>query len=202
MSKDPDEARTVYTIGHSNHPLETLLDLLRAAGIEALVDVRSQPRSGYCPHFDREPLEAAVAAAGMRYVFLGNALGGKPQDSGFYDEAGHVLYDRVAETEGFLRGLERLERSMERYRVAVLCGEEDPAHCHRRLLIGRVLRERGVAVRHIRGDGSVQDEEDLLAAEKLGRGGQMSLFDDEEDAPWRSTRSVSGRSRPPSSSAS
>ncbi len=73
---------TIYSIGHSNHPIERFIALLRGAGIEAVLDVRSVPQSRYVPQFGRQRLEAALAAAGLGYVFLGDALGGKPAAAG------------------------------------------------------------------------------------------------------------------------
>jgi hypothetical protein len=81
-----------------------------------------------------------------------------------------------------------------------MCGEEDPTNCHRRLLVGRVLRDRGVEVMHIRGDGRVQSEEEVAVEEDFRKTrGQLTLFDLEEPDAWKSTRSVLPRRAPPSS---
>lgn len=190
---------TLYTVGHSNHALETFLDLLKAHRIEVLVDTRSRPRSKFVPHFDVENLKPAVLQMGLRFVFMGAELGGRPEGDEYYDEEGHVRYDRVAESPLFLAGLEKLEKGANRYRVAVFCSEENPASCHRRLLVGRVLEERGVRLLHIRANGTLQTEAELQAEEEGDTGGQQSLFEMEEVTPWRSTQSVS-RKRPPHSS--
>jgi uncharacterized protein (DUF488 family) len=181
----------LWTIGHSNHPLEKFLDLLRRHAVELLIDVRSQPYARYAVHFNREALQAAVQDAGLKYLFLGNLLGGRVEGLEFYDGDGRLRYDRMAAAPEFQWGVERLLREMEGARSAVLCGEEDPTHCHRRLLIGRVLGRRGVAVRHIRGDGRVQAEEEVAEEEKFRRTkGQLSLFETEDPDEWKSTRSV------------
>ncbi len=191
----------LWTIGHSNHPLETFLDLLRRHAIEVLVDVRSSPYSGYCPHFNLEQIKPAVKAAAMQYLFLGDSVGGRAEGDEFYDADGRVLYDKVAATDAFQRGIERLFKGLRSYRIAILCGEEDPANCHRRLLIGRVLGERGVTVMHIRGDGRVQSEAELAAEEKFRKTkGQLSLFETEDTREWKSTQSVLPRNPPPNSS--
>ena len=65
-------------------------------------------------------------------------------------------YTRIERSRPFLDAIQRLEREVRNHRIALLCSEEDPTGCHRRLLVGRVLGERGIAVRHIRGDGSLQ----------------------------------------------
>ena len=88
-------------------------------------------------------------------------------------------------------------------RMALMCGEEDPTNCHRRLLVGRVLRGRGVEVMHIRAAGRVQSEEEVAAEETFRKTkGQLTLFDMEEPDAWKSTRSVLPRKAPPSSSES
>jgi uncharacterized protein (DUF488 family) len=153
-----DLARAAFTIGHSNHSLDAYLALLRTHEIEVVADVRSAPRSRYSPQFDRASLERELREAQIGYVYLGAELGGRPVGDEFYDERGRVRYDRRAESAEFQTGIERLLAGIERYRVAVMCSEEDPQRCHRRLLVGRELLERGTPVRHIRGDGSVELE--------------------------------------------
>jgi uncharacterized protein (DUF488 family) len=82
----------------------------------------------------------------------------------------------------------------------LLCSEEDPSKCHRHLLIGRVLRDRGVAVSHIRGDGCIQTEADLDSQE-TDTSPQTALFEiTSEERQWRSIRSVSRRRLPLNSS--
>jgi len=151
----------VWTIGHSTHPVDALLELLRGHGIEALADVRSAPYSRHNPQFRRENLRASVEQAGLRYVFLGAELGGRPPEPEFHDASGHVRYDLVRQTKRFRGGLDRLLTGAASYRVAIMCSEEDPARCHRRRLITPALVAAGVEVRHIRGDGRVVAEGDL-----------------------------------------
>lgn len=196
---DATTPTTLFTIGHSNHTLETFLGLLRQHGIETLVDTRSRPRSQYVPHFNVEELKPAVEAAGIRFVFLGEKLGGRPDADAFYDADGHVLYGRVAEAPFFLEALTRVEKGAKRQRVALLCAEENPLGCHRHRLVGRVLRNHGLNVLHIRGDGRLQTSEALDAEEAGGTAAQPSLFDAEEmeeSRPWRSLQSVSRRRAP------
>jgi uncharacterized protein (DUF488 family) len=191
--------RSLFTIGHSNHAFADFLALLEQHRIDVVADVRSHPASRFATHFDRAELRSPLSAARIDYLYLGRELGGRPEEPEFYDPAGHVLYGRVAESSRFLQGIARLERGIERYRVAILCSEEDPTHCHRRLLVGRVLHRRGVSVEHIRGDGHVEPEELLLEQEERANP-QLSLFDQPQEAAWRSTRSVLRRNQPSTSS--
>src|SRR5271165_1234056 len=98
----------IYTIGHSNHALEIFLGLLHQHAIEVLVDVRSQPYSRFTPHFTGSTLKSAIQAAGVRYLFLGKELGGRPDDDAFYTAQGRVRYDLVAVSAPFQAGVERL----------------------------------------------------------------------------------------------
>jgi uncharacterized protein (DUF488 family) len=192
---------TVYSVGHSNVPLDDFIALVRSQEIEVVADVRTSPRSRYVPHFDGPHLRQSLVDAGVRYVFLGSELGGRPDGDEFYDHQDHVLYGRVAASDFFEAGLDRLLEGAQRFRVAMLCSEEDPTNCHRRLLIGRVLASRGVDVQHIRGNGRVLSELDLQRSSG-DAAQQASLFDsgEEEEVAWRSTRSVSRRSGPSTSS--
>ena len=187
----------VLTIGHSNHTVEHFLSLLRAQAVQVVVDARSQPYSKYATQFDQEALKIALQDAGIRYFYLGRELGGRPEGDEFYDGEGHVLYDRVAATTLFQEGLSRLERGIREYKVALLCAEENPAACHRRLLVGRVLVDRGIQVEHIRGDGRIQTEQEVAAEADPNRD-QLTLFEKVEAEPWKSIPSVLRKKRPKS----
>ena len=179
----------LLTLGHSNHSPNHFQELLIDFEVDVLVDVRSWPHSRYVEWVDRACLPSAVEAAGAKYLFLGHQLGGRPDDGAFYDGEGHVLYSRVAKSEEFQVGIKRLKLGIEQCRVAIMCSEEDPEHCHRRLLVAKVLLDDGFAVTHIRGDGRKEVE---LGPIDPSAG---ALFADEERL-WRSSRSVS-RKRPP-----
>lgn len=183
----------IYTVGHSSHTFERFLELLRAQGVEVLVDVRSQPYSKYTPYFDSDQLAKTLPHADIKYLFLGKELGGRPENSNFYDEEGHVVYARMASSPQFLTGIERLDHGARKFRVALLCGEEDPTNCHRRLLVARVMGERGFEIAHIRGDGGLQTGDELARElqERDPRTAQLGMFEIPEEERWRSTRSAS-----------
>lgn len=195
-------ALRVFSVGHSNHSAQALIDLLKKHDIQVVADVRSHPQSRYAPHFDTSPLKANLQAAGINYISLSRELGGRPDGAEFYDAEGHVLYSKLATSPVFLEGIERVEKGARTYRIALLCSEENPVNCHRRLLVGRVLRQRGISLDHIRGDGRLQTEEDLLNEEARYQPqvAQIELFHPPLEPTWRSTQSVSRKSQPPSSS--
>ena len=188
-----------FTVGHSNHTIEAWLALLQKHAVEVVVDVRSSPYSKYVPQFDRELVQRSVEQAGIRYLFLGAELGGRPANPAYYDGSGHVLYSRLCDDAGFQAAIARLETGMERFRVVLVCGEEDPAHCHRRLLIGRVLTERGQTMIHIRGDGRLESDETV--ADEAGKPlieQQPALLAELDEEQWRSTVSVLPKKAPES----
>jgi uncharacterized protein (DUF488 family) len=196
METSATRSITLFTVGHSNQPQDLFIERIERLGIQVLVDVRSYPYSRFVPHFNREELCQRVTNAGIRYLFMGEELGGRPDEERFYDDENRVLYYRLAESASFLHGIGRLEKGLQKFRVAIMCSEEDPSICHRHLLVGRVLSERGVNVRHLRGDGTIQGNEDLPSSTQKVR----SLFDLPEDNTWKSLRSVLRRKRQSNSS--
>ena len=146
---------TIYTIGHSNHPIERLLDLLGLHQIGALADVRSAPYSRRNPQFNREALGQALAQREIRYVFLGKELGARTRDRSCYSD-GKVVYARLAATELFQQGLSRLKAGALEHRVAIMCAEKDPLDCHRTVLVARRLVAEGINVMHILDTGALE----------------------------------------------
>jgi uncharacterized protein (DUF488 family) len=188
--------RVVWTVGHSNHDLETFLGLLVPERITHVLDVRSYPYSRYA-HFSREALQPVLKERGLAYYFVGIALGGRPRRDEHFDAEGHALYSEMAAEPDFRAAVDGLIRGAGAHRVALLCSCGRPDECHRRLLVGKVLCERGVTLRHIMPDGTVADEASVALAPPQV---QNSLFG--HDAPvWRSTRSVLHRRRLSASSA-
>src|SRR5262245_24427385 len=104
---DPRLSDPILTIGHSSHEPSRFLELLGRAEITVLADVRSSPYSQRLPQFNQPELQAALASSGIRYVFLGDSLGGRPGDVAVYDAEGRVDYWRVRKTARFLAGLDR-----------------------------------------------------------------------------------------------
>ena len=152
---------TVFTIGHSTHTLEAFVTLLRMHCVTAVADVRSTPYSRFNPQFNRDPLAKALDVAEIRYVYLGNVLGGRSEDPACY-QGGRIRYDRVATTESFKNGLARVVRGATKYRIALMCAEKEPLDCHRTLLVSRALDEQGADVAHIHADGRVEQHDEAM----------------------------------------
>jgi uncharacterized protein (DUF488 family) len=161
----------LYTIGHSNHTLEKFLELLKTHQIGAIADVRSSPYSAWLPHFNRELLKEALPKAGVAYVFLGDELGARRSEAEAYNNKGVAEYTRIARLSSFQEGLNRVIDGGSRYRLALMCAEKDPLECHRTILVVKELRSRGVKVKHILEDGTLETqkaaEDRLMKEEKI-----------------------------------
>jgi uncharacterized protein (DUF488 family) len=184
-----EPTRAIWTIGHSNHTFERFVQLLRGEQIELVVDVRSYPYSRFAQHFNREQVESALRDKGICYLFLGEQLGGRPTSDEHYDEQGRALYDRMAQQPSFRAAIKRLIDGAGEHRVMLMCSEADPHGCHRRLLVGKVLADSGLQLRHIFADETVLIENTV----RLRADSQETLFG--EETAWRSTQSVSHRRR-------
>jgi len=146
----------VFTIGHSTHARERLIELLRQHGITALCDVRSKPYSRMNPQFNREELAQALVEHGVAYRFLGRELGARSDDPACY-QGGKVQYSRLAETELFRHGLKRVLRGLEEgFRIALMCAEKEPLECHRAILVARHVVPFGLDIEHIHADGQLE----------------------------------------------
>jgi uncharacterized protein (DUF488 family) len=145
----------LFSIGHSNIPAERFMELLRHAGVNAIVDVRSMPFSRRFPWFSGKSLAATLAQHGMTYLAYGDALGGRPRDAALYCD-GVADYEAMARSPEFQMGLDRLLADAARSHVCLMCAEREPLDCHRCLLVARALAERGLAIGHILHDGTVE----------------------------------------------
>ena len=153
---------TVFTIGHSTHPQERFIDLLRRHGVTALCDVRSSPFSRVNPQFNLDALKKVLPKHGIRYLFLGKELGARSDDPACY-EGGKVQYDRLARTELFQQGLARVQDGMSKgFRIALMCAEKEPLECHRTILVARHLAALGIDVQHIDENGNPESHNDAL----------------------------------------
>lgn len=150
----------IWTIGHSNHSALRFVDLLQGADIECVADVRSVPFSRRNPQFSQKALAASLKDAGIEYWFLGDGLGARPKDPACY-EHGKVSYARIAATGAFQEAIHALIEKSRARRIALMCAEKEPLDCHRTILVGRALALRGVELRHVLANGSIEPHAEL-----------------------------------------
>jgi uncharacterized protein (DUF488 family) len=150
----------VFTVGHSNQEFSDFILLLKRHGIQAVADVRSAPYSQYSPWFNREPLQRALREHDISYVFLGEELGARRVEPVCYVN-GRADYSLIARTPAFKQGLDRIINGASKMRVAIMCAEKDPLDCHRCILVSPPLCQKGLRVRHILSDGSLETQEQV-----------------------------------------
>jgi uncharacterized protein (DUF488 family) len=168
------EKKPLYTIGHGSRKPEDFLKLLREFGIEYLIDVRSQPFSKFNPQFNEHDLKFFLERNGIKYVFMGDTIGGRPKDTSCYDKEGKVDYEVVKTKEFFLNGIDRLKTAYDKdINVVIMCSESKPCECHRSKLIGRVLIVDNIALKHIDEKGKLKDQSTVIS--ELNKG--LSEYD-------------------------
>jgi uncharacterized protein (DUF488 family) len=151
---------TIYTIGHSTRSAKELIEVLQAHSIQTLVDIRAFPMSRRLPHFNRESMEVALPATGIRYVWM-KSLGGYRKK--LRDDSPNVAlrspsfrnYADYMLTDEFQRAVAELVKLAEQSRAAYMCAERLYFRCHR-MLVSDWLVARGHEVLHIDGTGAVK----------------------------------------------
>lgn len=151
--------QTIYTIGHSNRPIDEFLDLLREHAIARVLDIRTVPKSRHNPQFGQEALSAALGQAGIGYDYL-PALGGlrkarKDSPNGAWRNASFRGYADHMQTGAFQEQVDQLASMDDGARCALMCAEAVPWRCHRSL-VADALIVRGVPVEHIIGRGKTR----------------------------------------------
>jgi len=153
---------TVFTIGHSTHPVDDFIGLLRQAAVERVVDVRSMPRSRTNPQFNSEALSESLAAAGIGYSLL-RALGGRrgrrqgaaPSPNQLWRNESFRNYADYAMSDAFRAGMQELKSLAAGERCAIMCAETLWWRCHRRIISDYLLAD-GLTVAHIMGAGKIE----------------------------------------------
>ena len=169
------KALTIFTIGHSTHPIDRFIELLESNAVAQLIDIRTIPQSRRNPQFNSDALARSLHAAAIRYVHMKD-LGGlrRPrQDSinlGWRNE-GFRGYADYMQTEEFLAALARSIDLAREHPAALMCAEAVPWRCHRSL-VADALGVRGIQVLEI--VGSAKPKEHALTPFARVRGTQIS----------------------------
>ena len=177
---DSQNGPPLFTVGHSNLDFLQFVKLLKDRSVDLLIDVRSQPRSSRFPQFSQPGFDKMIEDAGIGYLFLGEELGGRPDDADAYRQDGVVDYRARRKSYAFQAGVERVWNELQRASCALLCAEEDPLECHRFLMICPELVRRGIRPLHIRKGSQIESQEDaenrLLGAHGFGGVAASTLF--------------------------
>lgn len=176
----------LYTVGHSVMQSSTFLEVLQRLEINLVIDVRSKPQSYRFPHFDQIELDKMLSTGGIQYLFLGEELGGRPEDPKAYGSDGLVDYRARRKSRAFRDGIERLLKELGQNDLVLMCAEEDPLNCHRFLMICPELVTLGVEPDHIRKGGIIETqteaEDRLLRSQQLAAVAGASLFSEDREA--------------------
>lgn len=155
-------AASLFTVGYGSNDVDQFVGLLKRFGFDYLVDVRSKPYSKYKPDYSREPLERRLRTENIRYVFMGDLLGGLPQDRTCYTD-GKVDYEKCRSKQFHQSGISRLRSAWEQQlRVALMCACGKPERCHRSKLIGISLQREGIPVVHLDDRGRSLEHEEVI----------------------------------------
>ena len=150
----------IYTIGHSNYPVEKLIDMLKHYDIDTVVDIRGTPYSKYNVQYNKETIAHTLTEAGFIYIYMAKELAAKRENKVSYNKEGYSDFEKVVKEKDFLNGVDRLKVGCAKgYKIALLGAMQDPIRCHRSILVGRALREHGFNVKHILDDYSLASQE-------------------------------------------
>lgn len=182
-----NEPSPIFTIGYGSRTLDDFVRVLKAHVIEYLIDIRSAPYSRFKPEFSKNELEIALREHSIRYVYLGDKLGGRPEDRDCYVDD-KVVYARVKDKAFFREGIARVQAAQQkRLRIVLMCSEGKPEACHRSKLVGASLAELGISVAHIDENDAVRTQADLMLDMTDG---QLSLFGEHEFTSRKRYRST------------
>lgn len=157
----------IFAIGHSNYPYDKLIEMIKKYGIDCVVDIRETPYSKYNTQYNRESLRENLKSSGFTYVYMGHEFGAKRQTKESYNDDGYADFEKVIKEELFLKGIERITKGLQMgYKIVLLGAMQEPIRCHRSIMLGKYLNEKGFDVKYIMHEGNIvnQDyiEEDLL----------------------------------------
>ena len=162
FQKSMASASGFYSIGYGNRDIKEFLELLKLYKVDFLVDIRTTPHSKYNKSFSRESLERKLTERNIRYIFMGDTLGGRPRDSSCYVD-GYVDYGRVEKKDFFLSGIKRLKKAWKlKFQVAFMCSEKKPHECHRSKLLGEYMKKIGIYLQHIDENQNLVSQENVI----------------------------------------
>lgn len=151
--------RVIYTIGHSTHPLDDFLEMLRSFGIKTLVDIRRLPGSRKYPQYDKENLETSLLSAGINYRHAED-LGGrrkpaKDTKNTRWNNSSFRGYADYMETAEFEKAVSKVEEIASSEPTVLMCAEAVWWRCHRSM-VADYMKAKGWTVMHIMALGKSQ----------------------------------------------
>ncbi len=179
------EKPAIYTVGHSTHPIEYFVQLLKHFQVNCIVDVRSLAASRFNPQYNKKALADSLGRVGITYLHFGEEFGARQTDPALLDAEGRVDFEKMRQSQKFKAGIQRLKEGVQqRFTIALMCSEADPLQCHRFAMISLALND--FEVKHIMKDMSFTGQHELegqllkMYAKSLK---QLNIFDDDSSDP-------------------
>jgi len=160
MGKERMAKPVLYTVGHSTHPIDYFLELLKHYNVNCVVDVRSLAASRFNPQYNKKSLTTSLNDHHIVYLHLGDEFGARQTDPNVLDNEGRVDFEKIRSTDKFRQGIQQIWSGVEKgYTIALMCSESDPLHCHRFIMISPALGD--FEIRHILKDKSIVSQHQL-----------------------------------------
>lgn len=165
-SKGHSEMNDLFTIGHSIHPLNDFLELLKKHAIDYVIDVRSIPYSEHTSDYNKDKIKSYLNNHDVNYAHMGKYFGARQEDPSLYsfDKKRNKFYldfKKVQESSNFNIGFENILKGAMQFKIAFMCTEKNPIDCHRAIMVGDAFFKKGYAVKHILEDGNIKEHTEL-----------------------------------------
>ena len=178
---------TLYTIGHSQRPIEHFINLLKDHDIDYVIDVRSTPYSKFAADYNKENIQKILSTYNISYAHMGKCFGARQENLDLYTPEGYLDFEKVIASANFQMGLENVMKGMETHKIALMCLEKKPCDCHRAIMVANGFYKAGCTVEHILEDSSIQTHKELnkeLMDKYFPNRFQLSLFDMNEEIDY------------------
>ena len=143
------EKDTIYTIGYSGFQVDEFISTLKRNGVNALIDVRSEPYSAYHHDYDKETLSQNLRKNHIYYRNYAKEFGARQENHGFYKN-GRLDFDSFSKSPQFQSGVSKIvEGANQGFTFAFMCAEKDPLQCHRAILVAKAFSDMGFSVKHV-----------------------------------------------------
>lgn len=180
--------KTIYTIGYTAFQMKEFIFMLKLFNINCLIDVRSSPYSKNYPDYNKNSLEKILDIYNILYRNYKYEFGARQTDKSFYTEYedfSYVDFSKFTISKQFNIGVNNLEQGLNSgYNICLMCAETDPADCHRSIMIGRGLKDRGFDVKHILKSKNIKSQSDIekdLLEHYFNNRDQFQFFTEERD---------------------
>jgi len=174
------QQKTLYTIGYSGYNVSDFVDVLKRNGVNALIDVRSNPFSTHFPIYNKEILEHTLKASNIHYRNYASEFGAQQSERCFYSPQGYLDFENFTMSDKYIHGYRRIEDGlMKEYTFALMCSEKDPIDCHRSIMISKTFSDNGYSVLHLLPNNEPMtqlDIEERLLNKYFPNRNQLSFF--------------------------